>query len=454
MKKIQFTTVQIIMLTFLAAILVGGLLLMLPISTATGEWCPFINALFTSTTSVCVTGLVVVDTYSYWSVFGKVVILLLIQIGGFSVVIIWARIMLFRRKNVSMRSRMLVRDYFNLDSMLGLSDFMKKVISGTLIVEGVGAFLFALVLVPKNGVIKGLCQSVFTSVSAFCNAGIDIFGPDSLIPFQKNVAVNLITMALIIMGGLGFIVWFDVLKTRKECRKKKTSFRFFLGRLSEHTKLVLSATLFLIISGALIVFIGEFNNPKTLGEMSFGNKVMASLFQSVTFRTAGFATVPQQDLSPFTCVAGLFYMLIGGSPTGTAGGIKTVTAAVMFLNTLSYIRQKNEIEVFGRRITPRMASRAIAVFMISFGMTIGFTELLLLTNNVEPLAALYEIFSATGTVGLSRALTPTLNSAGKVIVICSMYVGRIAPISMVLFFAGGNKTKNNISYPDGKFLIG
>lgn len=453
-KKNQFSTVRIIMLTFLVVILIGTLLLLLPVSTASGEWCSFLTALFTATTSVCVTGLVVVDTYSYWSIFGKVIILLLIQVGGLSVVILWARMMMMLRKRFSLRFHMLIRDYYNLDTLQGILRFMKKVVKGTLIVEGAGAFLYSLILIPKSGFLKGLWLSVFTSVSAFCNAGIDVFGPDSLIPYQSNLFMNLITMLLIILGGLGFFVWFDMLRTFGECRKMKIGFRSFFGRLHEHTKLVLTVTLTLIVSGTIIVYLGEFRNPATIGNMSFGDKVLASFFQSVTFRTAGFSTIPQQELTPFTCIAGLFYMMIGGSPTGTAGGIKTVTAAVLIMNALSYIRQENKTVMFGRTIPHQMVSRAVAIITISISMTVLFIELLLLTNDVPVLSAVYEIFSATGTVGLSRALTTSLNPIGKGIVMVAMYVGRIAPISMVLFFITGNKPKKMIHYPDGKFLMG
>ena len=450
----QYSTVRVIMLTFFAAILVGSILLMLPVSTAAGEWCPFLTALFTATTSICVTGLVVVDTFSYWSLFGKVIILILIQIGGLSVVILWARVMLMLHKRFSLRFRMLIRDYFNMDSLQGISGFLRTVVKVTLISEGAGALLYSLIFIPRYGFLKGLWVSVFTSVSAFCNAGIDIIGPDSLIPFQKDLPMNLITMLLIISGGLGFIVWPDAARTFRECRKIKAGPRAFFGRLREHTKLVLTVTLVLIVSGAVIVYIGECRNPATLGNMSLGQKILASLFQSVTFRTAGFSTVPQQELTPFTCIAGLFYMMIGGSPAGTAGGIKTVTAAVLFMNTVCYIRQKNETAVFGRTIPPHMVSRAIAIVTVNIAMTILFVELLLLTNDVPVLSGLYEIFSATGTVGLSRALTASLNPAGKVIVILAMYAGRIAPISMVMFFITGSKPKSGIRRPAGRFLVG
>ena len=450
----HYSTIRIIMLTFLAAILAGAVLLMLPVSTASGEWCPFLTALFTSTTSVCVTGLVVVDTFSYWSLFGKVIILILIQIGGLSVIILWAEMMSILHKRLSLRSHLMIRDYYGLEDMQGISRFTKKVIQGTLLVEGAGAFLYCLVLIPQNGFLKGLGQSVFTSVSAFCNAGIDVFGPDSLIPYQANVPMNLITMLLIITGGLGFFVWFDMIRTFRKCKKTKVGLRGYFGRLHEHSRLVISATLILLVSGMLLVFIGEFRNPATIGGMNFGNKIMASLFQSVTFRTAGFSTVPQQELTPFTCLAGLFYMMIGGSPAGTAGGIKTVTAAILFLSAISYVRQKDETVVYGRTISRQMVFKTIAIVTVFLGMIFVFTELLLLTNDVDALSAAYEIFSAQGTVGLSRGLTASLNPAGRVIVILAMYAGRMAPISMLLFFGTDNKSKTTTRHPEGRFLIG
>ncbi len=442
------------MLTFLAAILLGTALLMLPFSAASGTRCSLLTALFTATTSICVTGLVVVDTFSYWSLFGRAVILLLIQIGGLSVVILWARLMMLLHRRFSLRFRMLIRDYFNMDNLQGVPRFMRSVVKGTLIVEGAGAFLYSLILIPQYGFVKGLGLSVFTSVSAFCNAGIDVFGPDSLVPYRCNLPMNLITMALIILGGLGFFVWFDVIRACRACRGGKRGLRRWFARLHEHTKLVLAATVILIVSGTVIVYLGECRNPATLGSMNFGDKLLASLFQSVTFRTAGFSTVPQQDLTPFTCVAGLFYMMIGGSPAGTAGGVKTVTAAVLLMNAVSYIRQDDETVVFGRTIPRQMISRAIAIITVNVSMTVLFIELLLLTNDVPALSGIYEIVSATGTVGLSRALTATLNPAGQVIVMMAMYAGRIAPISMVMVFFTGKQSGRSIRYPDGRFLVG
>ena len=449
-KKIHLTTTQIIMLTFLCTILIGSLLLMLPAATASGERCPFVTALFTSTTSVCVTGLVVVDTFSYWSFFGKLVILILIQIGGLGVITLWAMLMILMRRQLSLGSRLIVRDYFNLDNTRGLMRFMKRVIKAVLFLEGAGAIAYCFILVPRSGFFKGVWESVFTSVSALCNAGIDIFGPDSLASFQTNLPINIITMVLIVSGGLGFVVWFDLIDAFKARRKTRTG--RIAPRLHEHTHLVLWSTIILLIAGFLMVMIGEFHNPGTIGDLPLPQKMLASMFQSVTFRTAGFSTIPQAKLTPFTCISGLFYMFIGGSPAGTAGGVKTVTVAIIYLNAAAYIRQKNETVVFGRRITAQMVAKAIAVVTVSLSMTIIFTLMLVLVSDAPALSAAYEIFSATGTVGLSRGLTSTLNTAGRLIVILAMYAGRIAPISMMLFFT--TKDNDSVRYPTGMFLIG
>ena len=453
-KTAHYSTVRIIMLTFLAVIMLGAMLLMLPFSTASGEWCPLLTALFTAATSVCVTGLVVVETASYWSFFGKLVILLLIQIGGLSIVTLWARMMMLLRRRFSLRFHMLLRDYYSMDSLQGIFRFMKKALKGTLIIEGAGAVFYGLILIPRHGFLKGLWLSVFTSVSAFCNAGIDVFGPDSMVPFRSDLPMNLITMLLIVLGGLGFFVRFDAAEAFRECLKKRIGILFSSRRLHEHTKLVLTVTLILILSGTLLVYIGECRNPATVGGMSFGEGILASLFQSVTFRTAGFSTVPQQDLTPFTCFIGLFYMMIGGSPAGTAGGIKTVTAAILIVSAVSYVRQKNETVIFGRTVSRQLIARAVAITLVSTAMTALFIGLLLLTNDVPFLSAVYEIFSATGTVGLSRALTASLDPAGQIIVILAMYSGRIAPISMLMFFITGSESGNVLRYPDGRFLMG
>ena len=275
-----------------------------------------------------------------------------------------------------------------------------------------------------------------------------------MIRYQTNISINLITMLLIILGGLGFVVWFDVVKAVKKMSKKHISLSKFFIQLNEHSRLVLNLTIFLILSGAILVFIFERNNPDTIGNMNIGNKILCSFFQSVTFRTAGCASIPPGDLTPSTCLIGFIYMFIGGSPVGTAGGVKTVTVFIIVLNAVSYIRNRDEAVVFSRRISKANVSKATAIVFVSMLITLFFIILLINTSDANLLDAAYEIFSATATVGLSRGLTSSLNMVGKVIVILAMYLGRIGPISMALFFTTSRPSKNDINYIKGHFIVG
>jgi trk system potassium uptake protein TrkH len=452
-NKFKIGSAKLIPLSFLGAIIVGTLLLMLPISTAPGETTDIITALFTSTTSICVTGLVVVDTFSHWSLFGKIIILIMIQLGGLGIVSVTSVIMLLVNKKFSLEQSVLLHDAFNLNSVSGLMKFLAGVFKGTFAVEGIGALVYMITFVPKYGA-KGIWYSVFTAISAFCNAGIDILGPDSLISYNDNPLVILNTTMLIILSGLGYVVWFDFISG--VCRGKKNGYSLglIIRRLSEHSKLVINMTIFLIITGMIGVLVLEYNNPETIGNMCFGDKVLNSLFQSVTFRTAGFAAIPQQSMTDATCFMGALFMFIGGSPVGTAGGVKTVTFFVVILNSLSFIRNRNENVVFHRKVTSDLIHKASAIIAVSFMVTFIMLILLLATNDVSLVDGMYEMFSATATVGLSRALTPSLNVAGKLIVIVSMYLGRIGPISMALFFKYNGAEKNNISYAKGNFFVG
>ncbi len=453
-EKNRMTSTQIIVLGFLLAIFVGALLLMIPFATAKGEETSFLTALFTATTSICVTGLVVVDTFSHWSFFGQLIILVLIQIGGFGVITLFSIVMMMMKKQFSLRTRILIQDYYNLDTISGLIKFLKRVVKDTLIVEGIGAVLYSFIFVPKFGPFKGLWVSIFNSVSAFCNAGMDVMGPNSLIDYQTNLPVNLITMTLIVLGGIGYVVWFDVIENIKRSSKRWIGLRAFWRRLEVHTKLVINLTLFLIISGALLVLLFEWNNPETIGNMSLGNKILASFFQSITFRTAGFATVPQEALTPSTCIAGLMYMFVGGSPVGTAGGIKTVTIFVVMLNVFSFIRNRTEPVVFSRAVSEKLINKASAIVMSNLMLSIVLLMVLMQVCHVPELSAAYEIFSATGTVGLSRGLTASLNVPGQIVVMIGMYAGRIGPISMALFFSTGRSEKNDIRFSNGHFIVG
>ncbi len=427
---------------------------MIPAATAQGQQTNFLTALFTATTSICVTGLVVVDTFSHWSFFGQFIILLLVQIGGFGVITIYSALTMLLKKSFSLRTRLLIQDYYNLDSIQGLIRFLIKVIKSSFFIEGLGAVLYLFVFIPRFGFLKGIWISIFNSVSAFCNAGMDIIGKNSLIEYQTNIPMNLITIFLIVSGGLGYVVWFDCIENIKKAWKQKYGLKIFWRRLGEHTKLVINLTLFFLISGTLLVMFFEWNNDLTIGKLSTENKILASFFQSVTFRTAGFATIPQEGLTPASCLVGCIYMFIGGSPVGTAGGVKTVTAFVVLLNVMSFIRSRKELVVFDRAVSEKLINKANAILMSNLLLTIVLILALIHNSNVPALSAAYEIFSATGTVGLSRGLTSCLNKTGMVIVMIGMYAGRIGPISMAFFFSTNHSDKNEIKYSNGHFIVG
>jgi len=449
-KKFTLSTTQIILLSFLVTILLGSLLLALPISSADGKAVPYLDALFTATTSTCVTGLVTLPTATTWSVFGQVVILLMIQIGGLGLITVMSGLMILLHRKMGIGDRLLIQDAFNLNTMSGLAKFVKNVLFGTLIVEGIGALLYMPVFVTDFGA-KGIWISVFNSISAFCNAGIDVIGENSLCNYATNPIVNLVTCALIILGGLGYIVWWDVLRViRSRSPKNKKIFR----HLTLHSKIAITVTAGLIFVGAILIFIFEYNNPLTIGEMPLFDKIQVSLFQSVTTRTAGFASVPQENLTNASTAVSIILMLIGGSPVGTAGGMKTVTIAVLLCSALATIRNKNSATLFGRRISEDSIKKAVAVAVSFLTICTASTVLLMATSNASALDVVYETVSATATVGLSRNLTAALNTVGKLIIIVTMYFGRVGPISLAVALGSKNEVQNVISEPTEEISIG
>ena len=449
-RRLGVSTTQIILLSFLIVILIGAVLLSLPISAADGKAKPFIDALFTATTSTCVTGLVVTPTVSSWSVFGQVVILLLIQIGGLGVITIMSGLMILLHKKMGIGDRLLLQDAFNLNSLSGLVRFVKKVVAGTLIIEGVGALLYMTVFIPQFGA-KGIWISVFNSVSAFCNAGIDIIAENSLCDYALNPIINVVTCALIILGGIGYIVWWDVIRVLKKARTSKV--RFFRD-LTLHSKIAITTTLILIFAGAALLLIFEYNNPQTIKDLTLLQKIEVSLFQSVTTRTAGFATVPQEHLTNAGAIVCLLLMFIGGSPVGTAGGIKTVTVAVIMVSAIASVRNKEDTEVFGRRLTKQTVSKAVAVTCMSFIIVFISTVLLSAVTDANALDIVYETVSATATVGLSRNLTASLGGMGKLIIIMTMYLGRVGPISLAVAFKSSKDNQNLVRDPIEEISVG
>ncbi len=449
-QRSPVSTTHIILLSFLIVILIGAVLLTLPISSADGKPTSFLDALFTATTSTCVTGLVVTPTVSSWSVFGQVIILILIQIGGLGVITMMSGLMIVLHKKMGIGDRLLLQDAFNLNSLSGLVRFVKKIVAGTLVIEGIGALLYMTVFIPQFGA-KGIWISVFTSVSAFCNAGIDIIAENSLCNYALNPIINLVTCALIILGGIGYIVWWDVLRVLKNARTKKV--RFFKD-LTLHSKIAITATIILIFAGAAFIFAFEYNNPQTIKDYTLLQKIEVSLFQSVTTRTAGFATVPQENLTNASAIVCLLFMFIGGSPVGTAGGIKTVTFAVIIVATIASVRNKEDAEMFDRRLTKQAISKAIAVTCMSFIIMFTSTVFLSAVTEANALDIVYETVSATATVGLTRNLTPSLGSVGKIIIIITMYLGRVGPLSLAVAFKRSKDNQNIVRNPIEEISVG
>ena len=447
--KFKLSTTHILLLSFLALICVGTFLLSLPISSTTGEWTNFIDSLFTATTSVCVTGLVTVTTATHWSLFGQITILLLIQIGGLGVITFISSIAVFLHKKMDMSNRVLIQDALNIDTLSGLSGFLKRVIKGTLIVEGIGAILYMIVFIPDFG-LKGIWYAIFNAVSAFCNAGMDVFSENSLCMYVTNPLVNFTTIMLIVCGGIGYVVWWDIIKLVQN--RKSECIRF--SNLSLHSKTAIISTLTLLFGGALLIFIFEYNNPQTIANYSLFDKMQLSLFQSVTTRTAGFMTLPQENFTNASSFLCLLLMFIGGSPVGTAGGIKTVTFVVFIATTISAIQNKEHTNILNRRIGKEFIKKSIAVMATSFTIMFISSLLLMSVSKFNVIDILYETVSATATVGLSRDITSSLNVVGKIIIICTMYLGRVGPLSLMIAFLTKKNQKNIVINPKEKIYIG
>ena len=438
------------MLSFLGLILLGSLLLWLPISAADGKPAPYLDALFTATTATCVTGLVTLPTFSTWSIFGQITILILIQIGGLGVVTTVSAVMILLHKRMGIGNRLLLQDAFNLNSLSGVVRFVKRVMVGTFLVEGVGALCYMFVFVPEFGA-KGIWISLFTAISAFCNAGIDIIGPNSLCDYATNPIINTVTILLIILSGIGYLVWWDVLQTVKKAAGKH---RRIFRNLTLHSKISITTTLILVFGGGILIFLFEYHNPETIGQLSWFDKTQVALFQSVTTRTAGFASVPQENLTNASSILSLLLMFIGGSPVGTAGGIKTVTFTVLAVSALATIQNKNEVSLFHRNISKQAVNKAVAVTAMSFGILFISTLLLSAVTDADALDILYETVSATATVGLTRNLTASLTGAGKAIIIATMYLGRVGPISLALALNSSKKKTNIIKNPTEDISVG
>ncbi len=434
-----------LMIWFGITILTGATLLNLPFASVDGNSIGFIDALFTSASAVCVTGLIVVNTATQWTLFGKIVILMLIQIGGLGIMTMATLIAFLLGRRITLKDRLLIREELNATTLQGIVLLTKRVLLMTIGIEAVGALFLSFTFTKELGMIKGIWFSIFHAVSAFCNAGFDITG-NSLVDYSGDVIVNITVMMLIVLGGIGFYVVMEVLRERR--------FRYF----SLHTKLVLIITFILIVSGALLVLIMEYNNPQTLGVLNIKDKIMASFFQSITPRTAGFNTIDTAGLGYSTSLLMIIFMFVGGSPGSTAGGIKTTTTGIILISTYRLIMGYEDVEILQKRIDAKTTIRALSVATISLLLVSVVTIILSITEINSGFTfhdILFEVTSAFGTVGLSRGLTPNLSNLGRVLITFTMFVGRIGPLTIAFAIAQGqDKNKGNYRYPVGKILVG
>lgn len=442
--KIKLTPTQVLALGFATIILIGTLLLMLPVATKSGERTDFLTALFTATSATCVTGLVVVDTKTYWSVFGQIVIMLLIQVGGLGIMTMSTLFALILGRKITFKERLVMQEAFNTNSLGGIVKFAKYILMVSFLFESIGAIILTLRFLPQMGLKKAVYYGLFHSISAFNNAGFDLMGNfRSLTGYVSDWVVNLVVMGLIIFGGLGFYVLLDIYEHRH------------FNKFTLHSKIVITITLLLIAIGTLLIFLFEYNNPKTLGPLDFPTKILAALFQAVTPRTAGFNTLSLSDMTVASKFLTIILMFIGASPAGTGGGIKTTTFAVILYTVLSVIQGEEETVLYKRTISRNIVYKAVAISFISVFIIFSVTMVLSITETSNFLTVLYETTSAFGTVGLSLGLTPELSTVGKIIIIFTMYTGRVGPLTLALALAKRQRRpKPIIKYAEEKIMVG
>ena len=439
-KKNRFTSFQIIILGFAAVILIGALLLMLPVSSKAGIITPFNEALFTSTSAVCVTGLVVQDTATYWSWFGQGIILILIQIGGLGVITIAVSFALLSGRKISLMQRSVMQEAISAPKVGGIVRLTGFVLKGTFLIEFVAALIMMPVFVKDFGV-KGIWMAIFHSISAFCNAGFDLMGSEnvkyaSLTSYVSHPLINITIMLLIIIGGIGFLTWEDILKNK---------YRFKSYRMQ--SKVILMTSLILILFPALFFFFRDF------ADMPMQERVLSSLFQAVTPRTAGFNT---SDLTMMT-EAGLgiviALMLVGGSPGSTAGGMKTTTLAVLIANTLACFRRKEGAQMFGRRVEDNAVKNAATIFMMYIIFFFGGAIVISITEGLPFSTCLFETASAIGTVGLTLGITPGLGVISQIILMMLMFLGRVGGLTLI-YAALSGRGKKISKLPQEKITVG
>ena len=439
-RHFRLTGSRSILLGFILLMLSGAFLLMLPISTKTGEWTGFTDALFTAVSASSVTGLVLYDTASRWSWFGQLVILALIQIGGMGVVTMTTILTKIIGRKIGLQARTTLQEAVSAPNLGELMKYTRFICIGTVIFEAAGAVLMSPVFIEEYGVIKGLWVSVFTSISAFCNAGFDLNGAhgpfSSMVPYVDNPVIVLTLVFLILTGGLGFLTWMDI---------RRYGFKFH--KYSTQSKIIIVLEVILVVVPMVYLWFGEYT------DLPLGQRFLASLFQSVTPRTAGFNTTDYNDFSGTGSVLTVILMLTGGAPGSTAGGMKITTVAVLFFTMLSYFQHEKSPAVFRRRITNEAVSGAVAVFMLDFLITMFGAMAIARIEDLPFIKTIFESASAVATVGLTMGITPTLCTASKYILIFLMYTGRVGGLTLV-FAAITRKATGNRQFPSDNIAVG
>ena len=435
---------QFIAYGFLAIILTGTFLLMLPLSSRSGEASGFLNCLFTATSATCVTGLVAYDTWSHWSLFGQLVILAMIQTGGLGLVTIGVFLSIVLRRKIGLKERGLMQESINALQIGGVVRLAKRIVVGTAVLEGAGAVVLALRFIPEYGAARGIYYGIFHAISAFCNAGFDLMGFQgpfsSLVHFYDDWVVNLVVMSLIVIGGIGFIVWDDISRNK-----------FRVRRYMLHTKIVLLTTLVLVFGSAWLFYLFEKDN--LLVGMSGSGKFLTSMFSSITARTAGFNTLDTASLTDASKMLTVVLMFIGGSPGSTAGGVKTTTMIVLYLHLWSTVKRTYGVNAFGRRLEDDVLKQASAIFMINLTLALTVALFIMATQKFPVMDVLFEAFSAIGTAGMSTGITRGLSGISRLAVAFLMYCGRVGSLSFALSFTQKKKVAR-VKQPVGRITIG
>ncbi len=448
-KKKQYSTVRRIAFSFLAVIFVGSILLSLPISNK-NDSVSYIDHLFIAVSATCVTGLVPFCVVEQYTLIGQIIVLILIQIGGLGFLTLMNLTLVLLKRKLTYESKMLMQEALNQNSVSNIAGYMKQVIQYTIFFELTGTILLSIQFIGEFGLLKGIYYGLFHSVSAFCNAGFDLLGSSSLINYQNNILVNIVIIGLIIAGGLGFVVWVDLTDCFKKHKRKLYKY------LSLHSKIVLIMTGSLLLIGTVGFFLLEYDNPNTIGNMSIGYKLLTSFFQSTTLRTAGFCTVDMYSLYNPTKLLCSMLMFVGGSPAGTAGGMKTTTLMIMILYIRTLLLGHNHLTIMDRTISDQLAKKSLTIALIGFFISLVGLFLLSISESGDFINLMFEVYSAFGTVGLSANVTSSLTYFGKIIIMILMYTGRIGPLTMLLVFTQRyhqNKRKE-MTYPNGEVLLG